>query len=151
MRLVVQRVKESSVTVEHKVVGSIKQGLMVLVGITAGDNKLIVDKMIDKLIHLRIFEDDNEKMNLSLLDVSGEILSVSQFTLYADCRKGRRPSFINAAKPDIAKPLYDYFNEAIQKQGVHVETGIFGAMMDVQLINDGPVTIILDSKEMGIG
>lgn len=151
MRLVVQRVKESSVTVEHKVVGSIKQGLMVLVGITASDNELIVDKMIDKLIHLRIFEDNNEKMNLSLLDVSGEILSVSQFTLYADCRKGRRPSFINAAKPDIAKPLYEYFNEAIQKQGVHVETGIFGAMMDVQLINDGPVTIILDSKEMGIG
>ena len=121
---------------------------MVLVGITDSDNKMIVDKMVDKLINLRIFEDENDKLNLSLLDVKGSILSISQFTLYANCKKGRRPSFIEAAKPDISKPLYEYFNQQLKEKGVMVETGVFGAMMEVSLVNDGPVTIILDSKEI---
>ena len=112
------------------------------------DNEEIVDKMINKLINLRIFEDENEKLNLSLMDIKGEILSISQFTLYANCKKGRRPSFLDAAKPEISKPLYEYFNKALENAGVHTETGIFGAMMKVSLINDGPTTIILDSKEI---
>ncbi len=148
MRLVVQRVSESSVSVGDKVVGKIGNGFMVLVGITNDDNEMIVDKMIDKLINLRIFEDENEKLNLSLLDVGGSILSISQFTLYANCRKGRRPSFLDAAKPDVSKPLYDYFNQKLKDSGIKVETGIFGAMMDVSLVNSGPITIILDSKEI---
>ena len=148
MRLVIQRVSEASVEIEGKINGEIKEGFMVLVGITNDDNKEVVEKIADKLIHLRIFEDENEKLNLSLMDVKGEILSISQFTLYANCKKGRRPSFLDAAKPDLSKPLYDYFNEYLTKKGVHVETGIFGAMMNVSLINDGPTTIILDSKEI---
>ena len=121
---------------------------MVLVGITNDDNEEIVDKMVNKLINLRIFEDENEKLNLSLMDIKGEILSISQFTLYANCKKGRRPSFLDAAKPEISKPLYEYFNKELENAGVHIETGIFGAMMKVSLINDGPTTIILDSKEI---
>lgn len=148
MRLVIQRVSEASVEIESEINGEIKEGFMVLVGITNDDNKEVVEKMADKLIHLRIFEDENEKLNLSLMDVKGEILSISQFTLYANCKKGRRPSFLDAAKPDLSKPLYEYFNEYLTKKGVHVETGIFGAMMNVSLINDGPTTIILDSKEI---
>ena len=148
MRLVIQKVSSSNVKVDNEVVGSIGKGFMVLVGITDTDNKLIVDKMIDKLINLRIFEDENDKLNLSLLDVNGSILSISQFTLYANCKKGRRPSFLDAAKPEISKPLYEYFNQALENVGVHTETGIFGAMMKVSLINDGPTTIILDSKEI---
>ena len=148
MRLVIQRVSEASVEIDGKINGEIKEGFMVLVGITNDDNKEVVEKMADKLIHLRIFEDENEKLNLSLMDVKGEILSISQFTLYANCKKGRRPSFLDAAKPDLSKPLYEYFNEYLTKKGVHVETGIFGAMMNVSLINDGPTTIILDSKEI---
>lgn len=148
MRLVVQKVKYASVTINEKVNGKIEKGFMVLVGFTHKDTKEIVDKMVDKMIHLRIFEDENGKMNLSLQDVEGSILSVSQFTLYADCKKGRRPSFIDAAKPDIAVPLYDYFNQKISEQGINVETGIFGADMKVELLNDGPVTIILDSQEI---
>lgn len=148
MRLVIQRVSEASVEIEGKINGEIKEGFMVLVGITNDDNKEVVEKMADKLIHLRIFEDENEKLNLSLMDVKGEILSISQFTLYANCKKGRRPSFLDAAKPDLSKPLYVYFNEYLTKKGVHVETGIFGAMMNVSLINNGPTTIILDSKEI---
>ena len=136
MKVVVQRVKESSVTIDGKVYGSIEKGFMVLVGFCAGDTPEIVDKMVDKMIGLRIFEDDNGKMNLSLQDVKGSILSISQFTLYADCKKGRRPSFIHAAKPDVAIPLYNYFNEIIKAQGIHLEQGIFGADMKVSLIND---------------
>lgn len=148
MKLVIQRVKEASVEIEGKINGKINQGFMVLVGITNDDNEEIVDKMVNKLINLRIFEDENEKLNLSLMDVKGEILSISQFTLYANCRKGRRPSFLEAAKPDISKPLYEYFNKSLENNGVHVETGVFGAMMNVSLINEGPTTIILDSKEI---
>ena len=148
MRLVIQKVSSSNVKINNEVVGSIDKGFMVLVGITDSDNKMIVDKMVDKLINLRIFEDENHKLNLSLLHVKGSMLSISQFTLYANCKKGRRPSFIEAAKPDISKPLYEYFNQQLKEKGVMVETGVFGAMMEVSLVNDGPVTIILDSKEI---
>ena len=148
MRLVIQRVNEASVEIDGKINGAIQKGFMVLVGINNEDSEIIIEKMVDKLIHLRIFEDENEKLNLSLLDVQGEILSISQFTLYANCKKGRMPSFLEAAKPDVSKPLYDYFNQCIEKKGIHIETGIFGAMMNVSLINSGPTTIILDSKEI---
>ena len=148
MRLVIQKVSQSSVKIDGKIVGAIEKGYMVLVGITNGDDETLVKKMVDKLVNLRIFEDENDKLNLSLLDVNGSILSISQFTLYANCKKGRRPSFIDAAKPDVSSPLYDYFNKMLEKKGVKVERGVFGAMMEVSLINDGPVTIILDSKEI---
>ena len=139
MRLVVQKVSQSSVKIEGEIVGAIDKGYMVLVGITNGD---------DKLVNLRIFEDENDKLNLSLLDVGGSVLSISQFTLYANCKKGRRTSFIDAAKPDISSPLYDFFNKKLEEKGINVERGVFGAMMEVSLINDGPVTIILDSNEL---
>lgn len=148
MRLVIQRVSKSNVKVDGKIVGEIGKGYMVLVGITEGDDEKIVDKMVEKLVNLRIFEDTENKMNLSLIDIGGSILSISQFTLYANCKKGRRPSFVEAAKPEIAKPLYEYFNSTLEKKGIKVEKGIFGAMMDVSLNNDGPVTIVLDSKEI---
>ena len=148
MRLVIQKVSQSSVKIDGKIVGAIEKGYMVLVGITNGDDETLVEKMVDKLVNLRIFEDENDKLNLSLLDVNVSILSISQFTLYANCKKGRRPSFIDAAKPDVSSPLYDYFNKMLEKKGVKVERGVFGAMMEVSLINDGPVTIILDSKEI---
>lgn len=148
MRLVVQKVSQSSVKIEGEIVGAIDKGYMVLVGITNGDDELLVEKMIDKLVNLRIFEDENDKLNLSLLDVGGSVLSISQFTLYANCKKGRRPSFIDAAKPDISSPLYDFFNKKLEEKGINVERGVFGAMMEVSLINDGPVTIILDSNEL---
>ena len=148
MRLVVQKVSQSSVKIEGEIVGAIDKGYMVLVGITNGDDELLVEKMVDKLVNLRIFEDENDKLNLSLLDVGGSVLSISQFTLYANCKKGRRPSFIDAAKPDISSPLYDFFNKKVEEKGINVERGVFGAMMEVSLINDGPVTIILDSNEL---
>lgn len=148
MKIVIQRVKESSVSIDGQIKGSIQKGYMTLVGFCESDTKAIVDKMIDKMIGLRIFEDDQGKMNLSLTDVQGAILSISQFTLYADCRKGRRPGFTDAAKPDTAIPLYDYYNQKIQDSGIHVETGVFGADMKVSLINDGPVTILLDSQDI---
>lgn len=148
MKIVAQKVKESSVKIEGNIKGQIEEGLMVLVGFKEDDNEEIVDKMINKLIHLRIFIDDQGKMNKSLLDVNGSILSISQFTLYANCKKGRRPSFIEAAKPEISSPLYDLFNKKLKEQDIHVETGIFGADMKVSLINDGPITIILDSEEL---
>lgn len=148
MKVVVQKVSESSVTIDGQIHGQIQKGFMVLVGFCENDTPEIVKKMVDKMIGLRIFEDENGKMNLSLQDVNGSILSISQFTLYADCKKGRRPSFIDAAKPDLAIPLYDFFNQRIRESGVHLETGVFGADMKVALINDGPVTIILDSQEI---
>ena len=148
MKFVIQRVNHASVKVDGNVVGKIDKGYMVLIGISENDTKEIADIMIKKMIGLRIFEDENEKLNLSLMDIKGEILSISQFTLYANCKKGRRPSFLDAAKPEISKPLYEYFNKALENAGVHTETGIFGAMMKVSLINDGPTTIILDSKEI---
>lgn len=137
MRLVVQKVSQSSVKIEGEIVGAIDKGYMVLVGITNGDDELLVEKMVDKLVNLRIFEDENDKLNLSLLDVGGSVLSISQFTLYANCKKGRRPSFIDAAKPDISSPLYDFFNKKLEEKGINVERGVFGAMMEVSLINDG--------------
>lgn len=148
MKIVLQRVKEASITIDGEIHGAIGKGYMILVGFNEEDNHEIIDRLVEKMIHLRVFEDENQKMNRSLLDVEGSILSISQFTLYADCRKGRRPSFINAAKPDISSPLYDYFNECLRNQGIHVETGIFGADMKCALINDGPVTIVLDSDEL---
>ncbi|MEG0366010.1 MAG: D-aminoacyl-tRNA deacylase [Coprobacillus sp.] len=148
MKIVIQRVKESSVQIDGVLQGKIDKGYMVLVGFCDTDNNAVVDKMVDKMIGLRIFEDEQGKMNLSLTDINGSILSISQFTLYADCKKGRRPGFSEAAKPDKAIPLYDYFNECIKKANIHLETGIFGADMKVSLINDGPVTIILDSQEI---
>lgn len=148
MRLVIQRVTQASVEIDGKIRGEIQDGFMVLVGINNKDNEIIIDKMVDKLIHLRIFEDENDKLNLSLLDVKGSILSISQFTLYANCKKGRRPSFLEAAKPEISKPLYEKFNEKIREKGIHIETGEFGAMMEVRLNNSGPTTIIMDSEEI---
>lgn len=146
MKVVVQRAKNAKVVVKKEIVGAIDFGLMILVGITHEDNHVDIEQIADKLVNLRIFEDNEGKMNLSLLDVKGSILSVSQFTLYADTKKGRRPSYINAAKPEQAEELYDSFNELIRGKGVVVETGIFGEMMDVQFTNEGPVTIILESE-----
>ena len=146
MRVVVQRSKRASVTVDGEVVGQINKGLVLLVGVTHTDMEADAIYLADKIANLRIFEDENEKMNLSLLDVEGEILSVSQFTLYGDCRKGRRPNFMEAAKPDYANQIYKAFNNLLREKGIRLETGRFGAMMDVELVNDGPVTLILESK-----
>lgn len=147
MRAIIQRVTEASVTVESQIVGKIDQGLVVLLGVTHDDVEEDVSYILQKIINLRIFEDDQAKMNLSLKDIQGDLLSVSQFTLYADTRKGRRPNFIQAAKPDHAEKLYQQFNQLASAEGITVETGVFGAMMDVQLVNNGPVTIILDSQD----
>ncbi|AHL72259.1 D-aminoacyl-tRNA deacylase [Bacillus altitudinis] len=147
MRLVVQRVTSASVKVGEEITGAINEGYMVLVGVTHEDTEEDVHYLAEKLAHLRIFEDENGKMNHSLLDVKGSVLSVSQFTLYGDTRKGRRPNFMKAAKPDVANSLYECFNETLREKGIHVETGRFGAMMDVSLTNSGPVTIWMDSKE----
>ncbi|WP_027085293.1 D-aminoacyl-tRNA deacylase [Cohnella panacarvi] len=146
MKVVVQRVSEASVTVGGEVIGRIGQGLMLLVGVGHEDGEQDVVWMADKLAGLRIFEDENEKMNLSVEDVKGEILSVSQFTLYGDCRNGKRPNFMAAARPELAETLYEQFNARLRAKGLTVETGKFGAMMDVALVNDGPVTLIVDSK-----
>lgn len=148
MRIVLTTVTSASVVIDNKVVGSINRGFCVLVGFTHDDTKEIVDKMIDKMLGLRVFMDENGLTNLSIYDVGGEILSVSQFTLYADLAKGRRPSFINAMKPDDAKALYEYFNEQIKIKFGKVETGVFGADMKVNSVNDGPFTVIMDSKEI---
>jgi len=148
MKFVIQRVKNASVTVDNKTVCSINKGFLVLIGITHTDTKEIADLLIKKLLKLRVFEDQNDKMNLSLRDINGELLLVSQFTLYADCRRGNRPDFLNAAKPDYANELYEYIIEECKKQEYNVQTGIFGADMKVNLLNDGPVTIILDSDDL---
>lgn len=146
MRVVLQRSKEASVTVDGEVKGEIRSGAVLLVGITHEDTHEDARYAADKVVNLRIFEDEEGKMNHSLLDAGGEILSISQFTLYGDVRKGRRPNFMNAAKPDHAEVIYDYFNEVLAEKGVRVATGVFGAMMDVNLTNDGPVTLLIESK-----
>lgn len=146
MRTVVQRVSSASVTVDGNVIGKINKGFLVLLGIKSTDTKQDVDYMVKKVINLRIFRDENDKMNLSLKDVNGELLIVSQFTLYGDASGGNRPSFIEASKPDIAIPLYEYFISECKKQISVVQTGEFGADMKVELLNDGPVTIIMESK-----
>jgi len=143
MRVLVQRSKNSSVKVDNKVVGSINSGLVLLVGFTYGDNEEVIDKMIKKVINLRIFDDANGIMNKSILDYGGEILSISQFTLYADTKKGNRPSYINALKSEQATLLYDLFNKKL-KEYIKVETGLFGAEMEVNITNDGPITIMLE-------
>lgn len=147
MRAVVQRVKRSSVKVDGEIVGSIENGINVLIGICAEDTLDDIKYIIDKVVNLRIFQDDNDKMNLSLKDIDGEILAISQFTLYGDCRRGRRPNFMNALGGNEAKVLYDEFIHMLKDTGVKVETGVFGAHMDVEIQNDGPVTILLDSKK----
>lgn len=143
MRVVVQRSKESSVSVDKKIVGKINHGFVLLVGFTYGDNEGIIDKMIHKILKLRVFDDENGIMNKSIQDVNGEILSISQFTLYASTKNGNRPSYIEALKSEEAIKLYDLFNEKLQKE-IHVETGIFGAEMEVNILNDGPITILLE-------
>ena len=144
MRVLVQRCDKANVKVDSNIVGSINKGLMILVGFTEGDNFDTIKYMADKVVNLRVFDDENGIMNKSLLDKSYSILSVSQFTLYGDASKGRRPSYINALNGSLAKPLYDKFNEELRKYGIKVETGIFGGDMKVELINDGPVTIMLE-------
>ncbi|MFC6465479.1 D-aminoacyl-tRNA deacylase [Marinilactibacillus sp. GCM10026970] len=146
MRLVIQRVLEAQVKIDNDIVGSIDKGLMILVGIGENDSDEDVDYLVQKVSNMRIFEDEKGKMNLSLRQVEGSILSVSQFTLFADTKKGNRPSFTRSAKPDIAIPLYEQFNQSLRNQGIRVETGRFGADMQVFLINDGPVTITIDSQ-----
>lgn len=148
MKFVIQRVTSASVEVDKKIVGKIGKGFLVLIGIGKEDNEEIADKMIKKLIGMRIFEDENGKTNLSLNDVSGELLLISQFTLYADCKKGNRPSFINAGSPDEANRLYEYIISECKKEISVVEKGVFGADMKVALLNDGPFTIILDSRDI---
>ena len=145
MKIVIQRVSEARVKVDGKIVGEIGKGLMLLVGIDENDENADADWLVQKILNLRIFGDEDDKLNLSIKDISGEILCISQFTLIADYKKGNRPSFIQAAKPDKAVPLFDYFKEEMAKSGLKTESGIFGADMKVSLINDGPVTIVMDS------
>lgn len=147
MRVVVQRVSRASVTIAGEVAGKIGRGLLVLLGVREGDGEKQINFLAEKLVNLRIFPDDEGKMNRSLLDIGGELLVVSQFTLYGDCRKGRRPSFIGAAGPEIAVPMYEQFVARLKQSGLNVQTGQFGAMMDVELVNEGPVTLMIDAPE----
>lgn len=146
MKIVIQRVSESSVKVDDKIVGEIQQGLMLLIGIDETDEQEDANWLVKKVLDLRIFSDENDKLNLSVTDIEGEILCISQFTIIVDYKKGNRPSFIKAAKPDKAIPLFEYFKSELKKSGLKIESGIFGADMKVTLINDGPVTIVMDSK-----
>ncbi|MDM8552487.1 D-aminoacyl-tRNA deacylase [Desulfobacterales bacterium HSG2] len=146
MRAVIQRVKQSSVSVDGKVIGQIGKGLMVLLGVAKDDAEKDADYLAGKIVNLRVFEDENGKMNKSLPETGGEMLVVSQFTLLGDCRKGRRPSYVHAAGPETANELYEYFVRQVREKGISVQTGRFRAMMDVSLINDGPVTLIVESK-----
>ena len=148
MKFVIQRVTRASVTVDGSVIGQIGKGFLVLIGVADGDTTQDADKMIKKLLNLRIFEDSEGKTNLSLTDVGGSLLLVSQFTLYADCRKGNRPSFVKAGKPDFANEMYEYIIAQCRTAGFEVQTGSFGADMKVELLNDGPFTIVLDSGEL---
>lgn len=146
MRAVIQRVSQAKVVVDDNTVGQIGKGFMILLGVHEEDTQADVDYLVGKISKLRVFEDNQQKMNRSIIDVGGEILSISQFTLFADTKKGNRPSFVQAAKPDVAIPLYEAFNEGLRQAGIPVETGIFGADMECHLVNDGPVTIIIDSQ-----
>lgn len=148
MKFVIQRVTHASVTVDRNVLGKIEKGFMVLIGIEDSDTQAVADKMISKMLGLRIFEDEEGKMNLALKDVGGGLLLISQFTLYADCKKGNRPSFVKAGKPDMAEPMYEYIIEKCREQIKNTQKGQFGADMKVELLNDGPVTIVLDSHEL---
>ena len=148
MKALLQRSKQSKVTINGKINGQIEKGLVIFVGFTNNDNEEIIDKLINKIINLRIFEDEKGLMNKSLLDINGSILSISQFTLYADTKKGRRPSFINALNPKDSLKLYEIFNQKLKEKNIHVETGIFGEDMKVEIYNDCPVTILLDSDEL---
>lgn len=148
MKVVLQRVAKASVTVDGAVTGAIERGFLLFIGVSHIDTEDIVDKMADKICKLRIFEDENGKTNLSLFDVSGEILAVSQFTLYADCKKGNRPSFTKAGGPEHANHLYEYMTERLKSHSIRVEKGVFGADMKVELLNDGPFTLVLDSDEI---
>lgn len=148
MRVILQRVKHASVSINNELHSKIQEGLLLLVGIHDSDDEATLQKIAKKCIEMRIFEDEEGKMNLGLIDKEGSILSVSQFTLYADCKRGRRPGFSNAAKPEYATRMYDRFNEILQSYEVEVKTGVFGADMQVELVNDGPVTILLDSEEL---
>ncbi|MCC2253746.1 D-tyrosyl-tRNA(Tyr) deacylase [Ruminococcus sp. CLA-AA-H200] len=148
MRFVIQRVKEASVRVDGETIGQIEKGYLVLIGVSDGDTEAVADKLVKKMIGLRIFEDENGKTNLSLSDVKGSLLLVSQFTLYANCRKGNRPSFIEAGAPDKAEALYEYIISECRKSVPEVQTGRFGAVMEVSLVNDGPFTILLDSEKL---
>lgn len=148
MKFVIQRVAHAEVEVEQEIIGSIQNGYLVLIGIAEDDNEEIADKLIKKLLGLRIFADENGKTNLSLKDVNGSLLLISQFTLYADCRKGNRPSFVNAGNPEKANELYEYIIEKCRDEVSDVQTGSFGADMKITLLNDGPFTIILDSKDL---
>lgn len=144
MKAVIQRVKSAQVTVNGKITGKIDNGLLVLLGVTHEDTKDKADYLVKKILNLRIFTDENDKMNLSVKDINGEILVVSQFTLYADTSSGNRPSFTEAAKPEIANELYEYFKKQCESNGIEVQSGIFGAYMEVELVNDGPVTIVME-------
>ena len=148
MRVVLTTVLEAKVEIDNKTVGSISRGYLLLVGFTDGDDREVVEKMVDKILSLRVFPDEHGQINISLQEVNGSILSVSQFTLYANASKGRRPSFVDALRPGEAEPLYDYFNQLLEEKHGKVSTGVFGADMKVSSINDGPFTLLLDSKEL---
>ena len=148
MRVVLTTVLSASVTINEKMIAKISRGYLLLVGFTDGDNKETVDKMVDKILSLRVFPDEHGQINISLEEVNGSILSVSQFTLYANATKGRRPSFVDALRPGEAEPLYDYFNQQLEMKYVKVQSGVFGADMKVESVNDGPFTLLLDSKEL---
>ena len=148
MRAVLTRVKHASVTIDGQIAGKIGEGFLILLGIGPNDTEILCDKLCDKLLSLRIFEDENEKMNRGLEDVNGEVLVVSQFTLYGNCKKGRRPDFFGAAKPDLAIPLYERFVQRCRDSGFHTETGEFGAYMQVDSLNDGPVTLVVDTDQL---
>ena len=150
MRIVVQNVNRAKCTIDNKIVGEISRGFCVFVGFTHLDTKETIEKMVNKLVSLRLFDDENGKTNLSLNDINGSILSISQFTLYASVKDGRRPSFVDAMRPGEATKMYDYFNECLRNTGIHIETGVFGADMKIDLENNGPFTTIIDSKELGL-
>ncbi len=147
MRVLIQRVSSAFVDIKNEMVGEIAAGLVVLIGIKEGDDAQVAQQMVDKIVNLRIFEDDQGKMNLSALQVNAQILAVSQFTLYADCSRGRRPSFVQAASPDVAKPLYHQMIEMLKSTGLPIQQGVFAAEMQVHIVNNGPVTLMLDSDE----